>query len=142
MSGEVVADGDPFTVVFDNTTDNHTAALLGFVVGAPSRRFNALQPEQQRQYALRSLVRWFGPEAGEPETVVIKDWADEPWTRGCPIGVTGPLTLSVHGEALREPADRIHWAGTETADVWMGFMEGAVRSGERVADEIRRIEPS
>ena len=39
--------------------------------------------------------------------------------------------------ALREPVGRIHWAGTETSEVWNGYMDGAVRSGERAAREVR-----
>jgi monoamine oxidase len=31
---------------------------------------------------------------------------------------------------------RIHWAGSETSDIWNGYMDGAVRSGRRAADEI------
>ena len=31
----------------------------------------------------------------------------------------------------------IHWAGTETASQWAGYMEGAIRSGERGAAEVR-----
>jgi monoamine oxidase len=31
---------------------------------------------------------------------------------------------------------RIHWAGSETSDIWNGYMDGAVRSGLRAADEI------
>jgi Flavin containing amine oxidoreductase len=31
---------------------------------------------------------------------------------------------------------RIHWAGTETATFWNGYMDGAVRSGERAAKEV------
>jgi monoamine oxidase len=31
---------------------------------------------------------------------------------------------------------RIHWAGTETATTSFGAMDGAVRSGERVCEEI------
>jgi monoamine oxidase len=38
--------------------------------------------------------------------------------------------------SLREPAGRIHWAGTETAIVWSGYVEGALQAGERVAAEI------
>jgi len=38
--------------------------------------------------------------------------------------------------ALRVPVDRIHWAGTETSTYWNGYMDGAVRSGERAADEV------
>ena len=41
-----------------------------------------------------------------------------------------------YGEALREPVDRIHWAGAETAEAWNGYMDGAVRSGERAAREV------
>ena len=41
-----------------------------------------------------------------------------------------------YGEALREPVGRIHWAGTETAEVWNGYMDGAIRSGERTAREV------
>jgi len=37
---------------------------------------------------------------------------------------------------LRAPVGRIHWAGTETATVWNGYMEGAVQSGERAVAEV------
>ncbi len=30
----------------------------------------------------------------------------------------------------------VHWAGTETADFWTGYMDGAIRSGERAAAEV------
>jgi monoamine oxidase len=40
------------------------------------------------------------------------------------------------GAALRPPVGRIHWAGTETSTVWCGYMDGAVRSGERAAAEV------
>ncbi|HEY8637717.1 MAG TPA: FAD-dependent oxidoreductase, partial [Solirubrobacteraceae bacterium] len=39
------------------------------------------------------------------------------------------------GEYLRAPVGRIKWAGTETADYWVGYMDGALRSGERAAAE-------
>jgi monoamine oxidase len=32
---------------------------------------------------------------------------------------------------------RIHWAGTETSTFWHGYMDGAVRSGQRAAAEVR-----
>jgi monoamine oxidase len=48
-----------------------------------------------------------------------------------------PGVLTQYGPALRPPVGRIHWAGTETAEMWTGYMDGAVRSGERVADEVQ-----
>ena len=59
---------------------------------------------------------------------------------GAPAGrppSPGPGTLTQFGHALRTPVGRIHWAGTETSDYWQGYMDGAVRSGERVAKEVR-----
>ena len=46
------------------------------------------------------------------------------------------LEFAGDGALLRKPLGRIHWAGTETADYWTGYMDGAVRSGERAAREI------
>ena len=58
------------------------------------------------------------------------------WTRGCPVSVLGPGTLVDFGAAIRKPVGRIHWAGTETSTYWNGYMDGAVRSGERAAREV------
>ena len=44
--------------------------------------------------------------------------------------------MTTLGSVLRDPAGRIHWAGTETATEWTGFMEGAIEAGERVASEV------
>jgi monoamine oxidase len=47
-----------------------------------------------------------------------------------------PGTLLAYGAALRPPVGRVHWAGTETSTYWNGYMDGAVRSGERAAAEV------
>jgi monoamine oxidase len=47
-----------------------------------------------------------------------------------------PGVLLDFGKALREPVGRIKWAGTETATIWAGYMDGAVRSGQRAAKEV------
>ena len=47
---------------------------------------------------------------------------------------TGAWTA--YGPQLREPVGPIHWAGAETATVWSGYMDGAVRSGDSAADAV------
>jgi monoamine oxidase len=47
-----------------------------------------------------------------------------------------PGVLTGFGRALRETCGCIHWAGTETATLWGGSIEGAIRSGERAAEEV------
>jgi len=81
-------------------------------------------------------VTYFGPEAASPINDITFNWSTEAWNRGCPVAVLGPGTLLDFGSVLREPVGRIHWAGTETATYWNGYMDGAVRSGERAAAEV------
>jgi monoamine oxidase len=65
------------------------------------------------------------------------DWTREQWTRGCPVAIAGPGVLTEYGPHIARPVGRIHWAGTETATYWHGYMDGAVRSGHRAAAEVR-----
>lgn len=68
--------------------------------------------------------------------IVEKDWSADPWSRGCYAGHLATGVWTEFGSALRRPCGRIHWAGTETAQRWSGYMDGAVRSGERAAREV------
>jgi len=47
-----------------------------------------------------------------------------------------PGILTKYGSLLRQPFGCVHWAGTETATISYGAIDGAVRSGERAAEEI------
>ncbi|MCM6778938.1 FAD-dependent oxidoreductase [Nocardia sp. CDC159] len=67
---------------------------------------------------------WRHPDAAYLDSITWQDWID-----------ARPGILTRYGPALRQPVDRIHWAGTETADYWQGYLEGAIRSGERAAAE-------
>ena len=80
------------------------------------------------------MVRYFGPQAATPISYVEKDWSAEEFSRGCYGAHFAPGVWTAYGEALRPSIGRIHWAGAEYAHEWNGYMEGAVRSGERVAN--------
>ena len=85
---------------------------------------------------LANYTKYFGPKAANPSEYFETDWSQMIWTRGCPVAIAGPGTLTEYGPAIREPVGRIHWAGTETSTFWNGYMDGAVRSGERAANEV------
>jgi monoamine oxidase len=136
FSGEVVCDGGPISVVYDNSApDRSRFGLLAFVVGRSAVEWGARTEEQRRLAVLDQLARYFGPDAHRPSELFEKDWSADPWTRGCPVGNLPPGALTTFGDALREPVGRIHWAGTETAIEWNGYMEGALEAGERAAHE-------
>jgi len=86
---------------------------------------------------LDSLAKMFGEKARTPIEYVEFDWSAEEWSGGCPVANMVPGAMLSVGSALRAPVGRIHWAGTETATEWTGYMEGALQSGERAAREVR-----
>jgi monoamine oxidase len=133
LSGQAVTSSPPLSVVFDNTTqDGSVAALVGFIVGDQARTWN----DERRQEICDQLATLFGEEARSPRTLVIKNWADEDWTRGCPVNSPPPSVIARCADALRTPHRLVHWAGTETATKHAGYLDGAVSTGERAAGEV------
>jgi monoamine oxidase len=137
LSGRAVGDEGPIKFTYDNTPKaGGPGVLVGFFDGEPARRYSAAAPEERRKAALDCLERYFGPKAAKPAQFIEKDWLKEEYSRGCYGAVFPTGTLVACGRALRESVGRIHWAGTETATVNPGYMDGAVRSGERAAAEV------
>ncbi|HEX2574125.1 MAG TPA: flavin monoamine oxidase family protein [Polyangia bacterium] len=136
-SGEAISDTGPVRLVFDDSpADASHGALVAFVLARGVRAVGASAAEERRQAVLAELARLLGPRAAECVDYVEQDWTAEEWSRGCYAGLMAPGVLSAYGQELARPCGRIHWAGTETATVWTGYMEGAIRSGERAAEEV------
>jgi monoamine oxidase len=137
LTGQAVSDAGPISTTFDNSPpDGRPGVMLGFITGAAAVAHARLSEAERRRVVLDCFVRLFGEEAASPGIYVEQAWAEEEWSRGGPVCSFSPGALSAYGEALRRPAGRVHWAGAETATVWAGYMEGAVRSGERAAEEV------
>ena len=92
--------------------------------------------EERKKMVVDLVVKYFGPEGAKPVDYIDQDWPADPWSRGCYGPSMGPGVLTTLGPALRAGFGRIHWAGTETSAIWTGYIEGAIRSGERAAAEI------
>ena len=138
LSGSGLSDGGSVNAIFDNTPpDGSPGVLLGFLDGRAARRWGSGVAEAERRAeVVRVFGRLFGPRALSPIDYVERNWAAERWSRGCYSGAFGPSGWTDFGPALREPVGRIHWAGTETATVWNGYIDGAITSGERAAAEV------
>lgn len=135
LTGQVSSDHGAIRITFDISPDNGPGVLVGFIEGDEGRRWGRASAEKRRTAALACLADYFGPEAAAPLRYVEQSWAEEEWSRGCYAGYMPPGVWTTYGEALRAPIGPLHWAGTETATEWMGYMEGAVQSGERAAAE-------
>jgi monoamine oxidase len=137
LNGLAASTDGYITVTFDNSPkDGSKGILMGFVLGHRAKAFAQLSPAQRQAEALDAFARFFGEQARQPLQYLDHNWATEEWSRGCYAGIMPTGAWTSVGKALRQPVGRIHWAGTETAEVWNGYMEGAIRSGERVVAEI------
>jgi monoamine oxidase len=137
LNGSVVSYEGPANTTFDDSPpDGSKGVVFGFIGGNAARGFADLSKAERRAAVLRNFRKYFGPKASHPREYFETNWSQKTWTRGCPVAVAGPGTLTQFGRALREPVDRIHWAGTETSTFWNGYMDGAVRSGQRAAQEV------
>lgn len=136
LTGQAVSDVGPVSNTFDLTAPGGgRGVLMGFVDAQHAREFWDLDQAERRQRALTQFARWFGSEAAQPAEYLDCSWDALPLHRGCPIAVPTPGALVGFGPALRRPEGRVHFASTETALRWAGYMDGAIRAGEAVAAE-------
>ncbi|GFG72872.1 flavin monoamine oxidase family protein [Mycobacterium botniense] len=141
LSGQALSLVGPVSVVFDNSPPRGSpGVLLGFLEGREARRLSAVSAAARRDLVVGTFARLFGARAARPQRYVDKDWLADEFTRGCYTAVMPPGTWTEFGPALRTPVGRIHWAGTETATIWNGYIDGAIRSGEDAAADVLRAD--
>ena len=137
QSGMGLMDSGAVRVSFDNSPpDASVGVLLAFVGGSTWAKYGTLPLADRKQAVLHGFAQLFGNEALNPIQYVEHDWTHEQWTKGSPIALQVPGAITGYGPTIRTPFGRVHWAGTETSTYWSGYMDGAVRAGQRAAAEV------
>jgi monoamine oxidase len=147
LAGQVTSDSGAVRATFDNTPypDQQTpsvtpGAMLGFIEADEARHWTARTREERYQKVISDLANYFGPQALSPlggiNGYYEALWNAEEFSAGGPTGVPMSGAIVEYAQMLREPIGLLHWAGTETAARWSGYMDGAVESGERAASEV------
>lgn len=137
LNGLVVSTIGPVSWLYDNCwPDASPAMLVGFVTGRQALELTALTPAERRKRVLAGVARTLGEPARDATDYVDWAWCAETWSRGCYASFAPPGAWTATGSALRTPVGRVHWAGSDTAGEWVGFMDGAIASGRRAAREI------
>ena len=112
--------------------------MVSFIEGTRALATARLTPAQRQRLVLSDYVGYFGPRMAHPAKYFEQNWPAQPWTAGAACFFTPPGVLSEpFGAAIREPVGRLHWAGTEAATRWMGYVDGAMQAGDRAAKEVR-----
>lgn len=130
----------PVAVTRDSSVEEKNQySLTCFVPGRVGIMLSAGTQQARFAAVLEQINRVFKPfVAGaipEPLAIVEHEWSKDMWAQGCPCPVSPPGVMTDFGHALRSTHGRIHFIGTETSFEWKGYMDGALRSGERGAKE-------
>ncbi|SMR59410.1 unnamed protein product [Zymoseptoria tritici ST99CH_1E4] len=137
ISGQALSDFGTVRATYDvSPADGSYGAILGFVEADRARAIDDLTDEEITKLVVEDYVRYFGEQARDVKEWVVKRWDNEVFSRGGPVALAGVGTLSRYGPALRESVGGVFWAGTEASEFWVGYMDGALRSGERAAGEV------
>ncbi len=140
LSGAIMSYVGPMTTCRDSSNDTIGSYSLTCFTNGDFGRKMSLLPQRERFDAIVAHVRrLFGPyvdNVPDPIALVEHEWARDQWAQGCPCPASPPGVMTSSDHALRAPHGRVHFIGTETAYEWKGYMDGAVRSGERGAQEV------
>lgn len=140
LTGLVLSDRTEFGPWFDHSPRHgRSGDLVGFFNGATAQRWADRSVEDRRAQVLHDISMYFGDAALSPADYIEEVWTRSGIHRGGYVATAGPGVLTAFGPALLAPVGRIHWAGTETAEAWTGYIDGAIRSGERVAETVATL---
>lgn len=137
LSGATISDTGPVKITFDNSPpDGSPGVIIGFFEGTAGSDFYDRSRRRRRAATLECLARYFGEPARHPRRYLEQVWAAEPFTRGAYGSYNPPGVLTSIGHVAGKPDGLVHFAASELTAEWIGYMDGAIRSGERAAAEI------
>ncbi|XP_038070069.1 amine oxidase [flavin-containing] B-like [Patiria miniata] len=137
-NGIVLGSEGPVVGSFEDIKpDGSHPAIMGFLNGEKARKYCLMTKEERKKVVCEYYAKVFGTdEALHPVNYVDHNWMDEEFSGGCYMAAAPPGVFTQFGRVMREPLGRVYFAGTETANHWAGYMEGAIQAGERAAREI------
>jgi monoamine oxidase len=121
----------------DDIQDHKVFSLVAMVGGAEAKKASQ-QSINELENEILNALGVFMPKVRKfhIKTFTSPAWALEPYALGAYAGIIAPNTERV-GQAFLEPYDKgLYFAGAALDKVHEGFMEGAIRSGQRAASWI------
>ena len=137
LSGQSAAPGSLVTLTIDACTDSGDPGVMCVITeGIEARRLGQLDEAERKAAVIAELVDRFGSKASAPLEFHEQNWTTERYSGGGMISHAPTGVLTQFGYTLRAPCGRVHWAGTESSAIMCGWVDGAIRSGERAAAEV------
>ncbi len=129
LNGHIMQANGPLFWAYDNSPPDGSIGVINCFV---AQSMLPADPKLAEPMLSAILAQGLGDEALHPLEFHDMDWGQEQWSISC-VSAIPPGFWTRYGEALHPSVGKLIWSGTETADIWAGYMDGAVRSGHRAA---------
>ena len=138
LSGQTAGPGSVAEVTLDATAASGSPGVIAsFTFGRVAERVDALGPHRTAACGSRRVSQTDSVRPRRhPASSSRQHGGPRNGRAGCSMAHFPPGILTRYGPLLRQPFERVHWAGTETSTTSHGAIDGAVRSGERASREI------
>ena len=127
-NAQIIWDTPPVYLAYDACTKDYHAIVI-FIVNDSG--YTDQEILEQLAFLLDNKL------AKTPLAIHRKNWTEDPFSGGCYFCVPPISSLASNHSYFATPVNNIYFAGTETANHWMGYMEGALESAERVVLQIK-----
>jgi putrescine oxidase len=142
LSGTAFSPYELVHEAYDNTNhEDPRGTLVGFVADEAADEVFRLTADQRKTRILESLSHYYGDEALTPVVYYESDWGSEEWTRGAYAASFDLGGLARYGEDLRAPIGPIRFACSDLAGKGYQHVDGAIRMGRLVAEQILTEQP-
>lgn len=139
LNGKFESFRGPICFSWDSSNDEQYSVAV-FVAGSRATPWHGLSNLKREEVVIEHLAELVGPQLADQARDVLEvhqaEWTKMDHLGGAPTSAMAPNMLRELGSALHAPFGNIHTAGGEAAYEWKGYLEGAVTSGQRAADEI------
>lgn len=112
------------------------AGLIVFVGGPEAQQWHGRPRGELIAFIREQLTAAFGPEGGNARDIHVRDWVDDPWSGGAYSDVIIDLDARYAEEIIDEGISPVHFASSELAPSYPGYVEGAIVAGKVAAARI------
>lgn len=135
LSGTAFSDLPLNSVFHRSVNQPGTRGLLeSYTVGEAGRQLGKLSEAERMATVTAQMTKLFPSLAAQAEGGTSVVWEHEPWARGA-YAYFAPGQIASLGPHLHTVEGRVHFAGCHTS-AWPGWMQGALDSGRRAANEV------
>ena len=127
-NGQIISDTPPVYLAYDACNSNYNAITV-FITNDSG--YTDAQITDQLAFLLQNDL------AKQACAIHRKNWTEDQFAGGCYFCVPPIGALSQNHHYLTQAFEGVYFVGTETANEWMGYMEGALESAERVKAQIQ-----